>query len=65
MIPADRTAICARFTAANGGAHAVLVSRRDFLKEVRYGTLLLLVGLAVYLWRAAHMRQWPFTTRLR
>jgi hypothetical protein len=40
----------------------VLVSRRDFLKEVRYGTLLLLVGLAIYLWRAVRLRQWPFST---
>ena len=38
----------------------VLVSRKDFLKEVRYGTLLLLVGVAVYMWRAARLRQWPF-----
>jgi amino acid transporter len=38
----------------------VLVSRKDFLKEVRYGTLLLLVGVVVYLWRAARLRQWPF-----
>jgi amino acid transporter len=40
----------------------VLISRKDFLKEVRYGTLLLLVGLAIYLWRAARLRQWPFST---
>jgi amino acid transporter len=38
----------------------VLVSRRDFLREVRYGTLLLLAGLAIYLWRAARLRHWPF-----
>jgi basic amino acid/polyamine antiporter, APA family len=47
---------------AMAGFIFVLISRRDFLKEVRYGTLLLLVGLAVYLWRAARIRQWPFTT---
>jgi len=40
----------------------VLISRKDFLKEVRYGTLLLLVGLAIYLWRAVRLRQWPFST---
>jgi amino acid transporter len=39
----------------------VLVSRQDFLKEVHYGTLLLLVGLAIYMWRASRLRQWPFT----
>jgi amino acid transporter len=38
----------------------VLISRPDFLKEVRYGTLLLLAGLAVYLGRAARLRHWPF-----
>ena len=40
----------------------VLVARKDFLKEVRYATLLLLVGLAIFIWRAARLRQWPFTT---
>jgi basic amino acid/polyamine antiporter, APA family len=39
----------------------VLVARKDFLKEVRYATLLLLVGLAIFIWRAARLRQWPFT----
>lgn len=40
----------------------VLVSRRDFLKEVRYGTLLLLAGLAIYMVRAMRLRQWPFAS---
>jgi amino acid transporter len=47
---------------AMAGFLFVLISRKDFLKEVRYGTLLLLVGLAFYLWRAARLRQWPFST---
>jgi amino acid transporter len=47
---------------AMAGFIFVLVSRLDFLKEVRYGTLLLLVGLAIYLGRAARLRQWPFST---
>ena len=38
----------------------ILFSRPDFLKEVRYGTLLLLAGLAIYFWRALRLRQWPF-----
>ncbi len=38
----------------------VLVSRPDFLREVRYGTLLLLAGLVIYLWRASRLRHWPF-----
>ncbi len=47
---------------AMAGFIFVLVSRKDFLKEVRYGTLLLLVGVAVYMWRAARLRQWPFAS---
>jgi amino acid transporter len=47
---------------AMAGFIFVLVSRQDFLKEVRYGTLLLLVGLAIYMWRASRLRQWPFST---
>ena len=38
----------------------VLFSRPNFIKEVRYGTLLLLAGLAIYFWRALRLRQWPF-----
>jgi amino acid transporter len=45
---------------AMAGFIFVLISRKDFLKEVRYGTLLMLVGLAIYMWRAARLRQWPF-----
>ena len=47
---------------AMAGFIFVLVSRKDFLKEVRYGTLLLLVGVVVYMWRAARLRQWPFAS---
>ncbi len=50
---------------AMAGFIFVLVSRRGFLKEVRYGTLLMLVGLAIYLWRAARLRHWPFSSGQR
>ena len=50
---------------AMAGFIFVLISRKDFLKEVRYGTLLMLVGLAIYLWRAARLRHWPFSAGQR
>jgi len=51
----SRAALCV------AGFIFVLVSRKDFLKEVHY-VLVMLVGLAIYMWRAARLRQWPFTT---
>jgi len=47
---------------AIAGFAFVLISRKHFLKEVRYGTLLMLVGVAIYLWRAARLRHWPFSS---
>jgi amino acid transporter len=38
----------------------ILVSRRDFLREVRYAAVILVVGLAIYLVRAWRVREWPF-----
>jgi len=38
----------------------ILVSRRDFMREIRLALLLLVAGLLVYLVRAARSREWPF-----
>ncbi|MFI5143070.1 MAG: APC family permease [Thermoanaerobaculales bacterium] len=38
----------------------ILLTRRNALKEVRYAAVILVVGLAVYLARAARAREWPF-----
>jgi amino acid transporter len=45
---------------ALAGFSYVLVSRKDFLKEVRYAAVLIAVGLAVYLARALAGGGWPF-----
>jgi amino acid transporter len=38
----------------------ILVSRRNFLREVRYAVVILVVGLAIYLVRAWRQGEWPF-----
>jgi amino acid transporter len=38
----------------------VLVSRKNFLKEIRYAAVLVVVGLAIYLIRARGRSEWPF-----
>ena len=47
---------------AIGGFLYVLISRKDFLKEIRYGTVIVIVGVAIYLWRAWNTGDWPFAT---
>jgi len=39
----------------------VLISRRDFLKEIRYAVVLLVVGTAIYLIRSWRRGEWPFS----
>jgi basic amino acid/polyamine antiporter, APA family len=41
----------------------ILVSRRNFLREVRYAGVILVVGLAIYLVRAWRHGEWPFGER--
>lgn len=40
----------------------VLISRQNFLKEVRYAVVLLIIGSVVYFWRAYRKKEWPFKT---
>jgi hypothetical protein len=42
----------------------ILVSRRNFLREVRYAVVVLVVGLAIYLMRAWRHREWPFEKKV-
>jgi len=38
----------------------ILVSRKDFLREVRYAFIVLVVGIAIFLVRAWQHGEWPF-----
>jgi APA family basic amino acid/polyamine antiporter len=38
----------------------VLISRKNFMKEVRYAAVLVVVGLIIYFIRARIRREWPF-----
>jgi len=42
------------------GGFLFMLSTRAFLKQVLYGTVLVLVGISIYLWRAWQERAWPF-----
>jgi amino acid transporter len=41
----------------------ILISRKNFLREVRYAILVLIVGLTIYLVRSWKRREWPFQNR--
>lgn len=45
---------------AAGSFVFILVSRANFLREVRYAVLILVVGTLVYLARSWRRREWPF-----
>jgi len=45
---------------AFAGFMYVLVSRHDFLKEIRYAIVLLIVGSVLYFWKAKRTKDWPF-----
>jgi amino acid transporter len=45
---------------ALGGFIYVLISRKNFLKEIRYAAVLVIVGLVVYFVRARTRGEWPF-----
>ena len=38
----------------------ILISRPNFLREIRYAVVLLIAGLALYFVRAARRREWPW-----
>src|SRR5436190_1605668 len=45
---------------ALGGFVYVLISRKNFLKEIRYAAVLVVAGLIIYLIRARMRGEWPF-----
>ncbi len=45
---------------ALGGFVYVLISRKNFLKEVRYAAVLIIIGLIIYFIRAYKRGEWPF-----
>ncbi|MBS1852492.1 MAG: APC family permease [Acidobacteria bacterium] len=45
---------------ASAGFLFILFSRKGFLKEIRYAAVILIVGIAIYLVRAWHGKEWPF-----
>jgi amino acid transporter len=47
---------------ALGGFVYVLISRKNFLKEIRYAGVLAVVGLTIYFIRARMRGEWPFKT---
>src|SRR2546430_8403093 len=45
---------------ALGGFVYVLISRKNFLREIRYAAVLVVVGLTIYLIRSRMRGEWPF-----
>jgi basic amino acid/polyamine antiporter, APA family len=41
----------------------ILISRKDFLREVRYAGVILVVGVVIYCARSWRRREWPFGER--
>lgn len=46
---------------AIGGLLFVLISRRNFMKEVRYALVIIAVGLIIYFYRAWKKGEWPLS----
>ena len=42
----------------------ILIARHNFLKEIRYATVILIAGLTLYMLRAWRNREWPFAAPL-
>ena len=50
---------------ASAGFLFILISRKNFLREIRYAAVILAVGLAVYMVRSWRNREWPFAEPVR
>jgi APA family basic amino acid/polyamine antiporter len=53
LYPAPALLACAGFI-------FILFSRKNFMRELRYATVILIAGILIYLLRAARQRVWPF-----
>jgi basic amino acid/polyamine antiporter, APA family len=49
--------------AAIAGFVFILVNRPDFQRQVRYAMVILILGIVIYLVRAARRHEWPFGTQ--
>ena len=47
---------------AIAGFAYILIARRNFLREVRYAVVIVVVGLVIYMFRSWRRREWPFTS---
>ena len=47
---------------ASAGFIFILFSRQNFLREIRYAVVILALGLAIYMVRAARHHEWPFSS---
>lgn len=47
---------------ASAGFVYILFERKNFLREIRYAVVILIIGTALYLLRAWRRREWPFAT---
>ena len=45
---------------AAGSFVFILISRKGFLKEIRYAVVILVVGIVIYCVRAWQRQEWPF-----
>jgi basic amino acid/polyamine antiporter, APA family len=45
---------------ATAGFLFVLIERKNFLREVRYGIVIIIAGVVIYAIRAVRCREWPF-----
>jgi len=43
------------------GFSFILVERQNFLREIRYAVVIVIIGLATYMARSWHRREWPFS----
>lgn len=49
--------------AAFTGFVYVLISRNNFLKEIRYAAVLLVIGSILFFWRSYRRKEWPFSSK--
>jgi hypothetical protein len=45
---------------ASAGFLFILISRKNFLREIRYAAVILAAGLIIYMVRSWRHREWPF-----
>ena len=50
---------------AIAGFTFILLARKNFLREIRYAVVILMVGVAIYMVRSWRRHEWPFAPRLR